>query len=132
MPNRIGAPESTMKLPLTARILAGMILGIAVGITCHTMLPDAQITAQVADDFSLLADLFLRLIKMIIAPLVFCTLVVGIAKIGDVRAVGRIGLRTLAWFMVASFVSLTMGALIANWLRPGSALVLPLPAANAS
>jgi len=121
-----------MKLPLTARILAGMILGIAVGITCHTMLPDAQITAQVADDFSLLADLFLRLIKMIIAPLVFCTLVVGIAKIGDVRAVGRIGLRTLAWFMVASFVSLTMGALIANWLRPGSALVLPLPAANAS
>jgi Na+/H+-dicarboxylate symporter len=121
-----------MKLPLTARILAGMMLGIAVGIACHTMLPDAQITAQVADDFSLLADLFLRLIKMIIAPLVFCTLVVGIAKIGDVRAVGRIGLRTLAWFMVASFVSLTMGALIANWLRPGSALTLPLPAANAS
>jgi Na+/H+-dicarboxylate symporter len=132
MPKRVGTPESTMKLPLTARILAGMMLGIAVGIACHTMLPDAQITAQVADDFSLLADLFLRLIKMIIAPLVFCTLVVGIAKIGDVRAVGRIGLRTLAWFMVASFVSLTMGALIANWLRPGSALTLPLPAANAS
>ncbi|BBQ02385.1 hypothetical protein BSFA1_75130 (plasmid) [Burkholderia sp. SFA1] len=69
---------------------------------------------------------------MIIAPLVFCSLIIGVKKIGDVRAVGRIGFRTLAWFVFASFVSLTLGALIANWLQPGNALNLPLPAANAS
>ncbi|MDR7009349.1 Na+/H+-dicarboxylate symporter [Paraburkholderia strydomiana] len=69
---------------------------------------------------------------MIIAPLVFCTLVIGVTKIGDVRAVGRIGLRTLGWFLVASFFSLAFGALIANWLHPGSGLNLPLPASNAS
>jgi Na+/H+-dicarboxylate symporter len=120
-----------MKLFLTARILVGMALGIVVGIACHASIRAVDAT-QVGGYFSLIPDLFLRLIKMIIAPLVFCTLVVGIAKIGDVKAVGRIGLRTLGWFLVASFVSLALGALIANWLHPGSALDLPLPAANAS
>jgi Na+/H+-dicarboxylate symporter len=121
-----------MKFPLTARILAGMLLGIATGVICHATLPGAAATAQVGGYFSLLAELFLRLIKMIIAPLVFCTLVTGVTKIGDVHAVGRIGLRTLGWFLVASFVSLAFGALIANWLHPGSALNLPLPSSNAS
>ena len=120
-----------MKLPLTARILAGMLLGIATGVACHAMLPSADAT-QVGGYFSLFADLFLRLVKMIIAPLVFCTLVIGVTRIGDVHAVGRIGLRTLGWFLVASFISLVLGALLANWLHPGSALGLPLPAANAS
>jgi Na+/H+-dicarboxylate symporter len=121
-----------MKLPLTLRIVVGMVLGIATGVACHTFLPGADAANHVAGYFSLIADLFLRLIKMIIAPLVFCTLVIGVTKIGDVRAVGRIGVRTLGWFLVASFVSLLLGALIANWLHPGSTLNLPLPAENAS
>ncbi|CAB3648815.1 dicarboxylate/amino acid:cation symporter [Trinickia soli] len=121
-----------MKFPLTARILAGMLLGIATGVACHATLPSANAATQVAGYFSLFAELFLRLIKMIIAPLVFCTLVIGVTRIGDVHAVGRIGLRTLGWFLVASFISLMFGALIANWLHPGSALGLPLPAASAS
>ena len=121
-----------MKVPLTARILAGMLLGIVTGVICHSALPGPDVAAQVGGYFSLLAEVFLRLIKMIIAPLVFCTLVIGVTKIGDVNAVGRIGARTLGWFLVASFISLAFGALIANWLHPGSGLDLPLPSANAS
>lgn len=124
--------EIFKKFPLAARIVVGMITGIATGVVCHAVLPDADAASQVGAYFSLLAEVFLRLVKMIIAPLVFCSLVIGVTKIGDVRAVGRIGLRTLAWFVFASFVSLTLGALIANWLQPGNALNLPLPAANAS
>lgn len=120
-----------MKIALTARILVGMLLGIATGYACHVMLPVSE-ASHVGGYFSLIAELFLRLIKMIIAPLVFCTLVVGIAKIGDVRSAGRIGLRSLGWFLGASFVSLVIGTLMANWLRPGSALGLPLPAVNAA
>ncbi|MCU9953848.1 dicarboxylate/amino acid:cation symporter [Burkholderia sp. BKH01] len=121
-----------MKFPLAARIVVGMVLGIATGVACHAMLPNADAANQVGGYFSLLADVFLRLVKMIIAPLVFCSLVIGVTKIGDVRAVGRIGIRTLGWFLFASFISLALGALIANWLKPGSALNLPLPAINAS
>lgn len=118
-----------MKFPLTFRILIGMLLGIAVGYACHTWLP-ADEAARAGGYFSLLAELFLRLIKMIIAPLVFCTLVIGVTKIGDVRAAGRIGLRTLAWFLAAGFLSLALGAGLANWLKPGAALDLPLPPAD--
>ena len=77
--------------------------------------------------FVLLGDLFLRLIKMIIAPLVFTTVVVGVAKLGDSAAVGRIGGKTLAWFVSASFVSLVLGLIIVNLLKPGVPLQGHLP-----
>jgi Na+/H+-dicarboxylate symporter len=96
------------------------------------MFQDPQAAKEVGSYFSIIAELFLRLIKMIIAPLVFSTLVVGVAKIGDVKSVGRIGVRTLGWFLAASFVSLLLGTLIANWLKPGATLGLPLPAVTAS
>jgi len=79
------------------------------------------------EPFSLLADIFLRLIKMIVAPLVFTTLVVGVARLGDIRAVGRIGGRTLLWFLAASLTSLLLGMLLVNILEPGVAMNLPLP-----
>lgn len=79
------------------------------------------------DPFSLLADIFLRLIKMIVAPLVFTTLVVGVAKLGDIKAVGRIGGRTLLWFLSASFVSLLLGMVLVNFFKPGLSMHLPLP-----
>jgi Na+/H+-dicarboxylate symporter len=77
-------------------------------------------------------DIFLRLIKMIIAPLVFCTLVVGIAKLGDIKAIGRIGGKALLWFMGASFLSLLLGMVVMHALSLGSELNLPLPPAGAS
>lgn len=77
--------------------------------------------------FSLLADIFIRLIKMIVAPLVFTTLVVGVAKLGDIKAVGRIGGKTLLWFISASLMSLLLGMLLVNVFQPGNAMHLPLP-----
>ena len=79
------------------------------------------------DPFSLIADIFLRLIKMIVAPLVFTTLVVGVAKLGDIKAVGRIGGKTLGWFLAASFTSLLLGMLLVNLFQPGIAMHLPIP-----
>lgn len=79
------------------------------------------------EPFSILADIFLRLIKMIVAPLVFTTLVVGVAKLGDIKSVGRIGGKTLLWFMGASFTSLLLGMMLVNFFKPGINMHLPLP-----
>jgi Na+/H+-dicarboxylate symporter len=84
------------------------------------------------DWFTILADIFLRLIKMIVAPLVFTTLVVGVAKLGDISAVGRIGGKTLLWFLSASLVSLVLGMILVNIFQPGIAMHLALPDAAAS
>lgn len=81
--------------------------------------------------FSLLADIFLRLVKMIVAPLVFSTLVVGVAKLGDISAVGRIGGKTMLWFISASLISLLLGMLLVNIFQPGAHMHLPLPSAAA-
>ncbi len=79
------------------------------------------------EPFSLLADIFLRLIKMIVAPLVFSTLVVGVAKLGDIKAVGRIGSKTMLWFVSASLLSLVLGMILVNLFEPGTTMHLPLP-----
>lgn len=85
-----------------------------------------------SDNISLLTDMFLLMIKMIIAPLVFSTLVVGVAKLGDLKAVGRIGGKTMLWFVSASLVSLFLGMVLVNLLKPGLSLNLPLPDVNAN
>lgn len=77
--------------------------------------------------FTVLSDIFLRLIKMIVAPLVFTTLVVGVAKVGDIKSVGRIGGKTLLWFLSATLVSLLLGMMLVNFFKPGEAMHLPLP-----
>ncbi len=82
------------------------------------------------EPFSLMADIFLRLIKMIVAPLVFTTLVVGVAKLGDINSVGRIGGKTLLWFLGASLTSLLLGMILVNIFKPGVAMNLPLPEAS--
>jgi Na+/H+-dicarboxylate symporter len=79
------------------------------------------------ESFALLADIFLRLIKMIVAPLVFTTLVVGVAKLGDIKSVGRIGGKTLLWFVGASLTSLLLGMVLVNLFEPGVAMHLPVP-----
>jgi Na+/H+-dicarboxylate symporter len=79
------------------------------------------------EPFSLIADIFLRLIKMIVAPLVLTTLVVGVAKLGDISSVGRIGGKTLLWFLAASLLSLSLGLVLVNLFEPGVAMTLPLP-----
>lgn len=82
------------------------------------------------EPLTLLSDIFLRLIKMIVAPLVFATLVVGVAKVGDIKAVGRIGGKTMLWFISASLLSLVLGLIMVNIFKPGEAMHLPLPSSH--
>ncbi|MFC3913864.1 dicarboxylate/amino acid:cation symporter [Pseudaeromonas sharmana] len=114
---------------LTAAILIGMLLGILSGQLVRFFAPDT--VSSFAANITLLTDLFLRLIKMIIAPLVFTTLTVGIARMGDGKTVGRVGAKTMAWFMTASLLSLTLGLIMVTLLQPGVGLNLPVPDANA-
>ncbi|MFT3796320.1 dicarboxylate/amino acid:cation symporter [Flavobacterium sp.] len=108
---------------LTTQILIAMILGVILGVIVHN-----NISAEGAKEFStyikMLATIFIRLVQMIIAPLVFTTLVVGIAKLGDIKAVGRIGGKALGWFFTASFISLLIGMCWVNILKPGVGLNL--------
>ena len=114
---------------LTVYILIGLALGIVVGFFANAGLANP---AAFADMLSLVTTVFLRLIKMIIAPLVFSTLVVGIARMGDTREVGRIGIKALGWFVIASVISLSLGLILVNLFRPGDALALSnlVPAAG--
>ena len=114
------------KNKLTSFIFIAMLLGIATGITIHETC-DATTITKFSENISILTDVFLRLVKMIIAPLVLSTLVVGIAKLGDIKAVGRIGGRSLLWFIGASLISLLMGMLLVNIFEPGIHLNLPKP-----
>ena len=104
-------------------IIASMILGVLVGWACNQYLDPAQAKAA-ATNLSLVTDIFLRLIKMIIAPLVFTTLVAGIAHMEDAAAVGRIGAKTMLWFISASAVSLLLGLFMVHLLHPGQGLNL--------
>ena len=97
------------KMKLTTWILIAMLAGIGVGWMCHELLPTPESAKTVAGYISLITDVFLRLIKMIIAPLVFSTLVVGIAHMGDTKSLGRIGIKTMGWFITASLFSLLCG-----------------------
>src|SRR6201997_5055855 len=124
--------EGLMRATLTTIIVIAMLLGIAVGYACHTLWPDPKTAGAIAGYISLMTDIFLRLIKMIIAPLVFSTLVVGVAHMGDPKIVGRIGAKAMLWFVTASLVSLLMGLILVNILRPGDNLNLPLPDAQAA
>src|SRR5947208_2926366 len=120
------------RMPMAVYILIAMVLGIIVGYMIFTSYPDKKAATQIAGYVSILSDVFLRLIKMIIAPLVFSTLVVGIAHMGDAASVGRVFGKALAWFVTASLVSLLLGMLLANLLQPGHNLGLPLPDIGAS
>src|SRR5689334_1570402 len=116
-----------MKLSGATAILVALVLGIIVGYMIFVSYPDKKTAAQIAGYVSILADVFLRLIKMLIGPLVFSTLVVGIAHMGDAASVGRVFAKALGWFITASLVSLLLGMLLANLLQPGHNLGLPLP-----
>jgi len=122
--------SSSASTRLTQLILAGLVLGIVAGYVVHQFFPDSS--AGFASGVGLLPTAFLRLIKMIIAPLVFATLVVGIGKMGDIATVGRVGGKALGWFIGASLISLALGMVLVNLFEPGKAMQLPLPAADAA
>lgn len=108
---------------LTVQIVIAMLLGALLGIIIHNnYLPDDA--KSFSDKIKMLATIFIRLVQMIISPLVFTTLVVGIAKLGDIKSVGRIGGKALLWFFSASLLSLLIGMFWVNTLQPGVGLEL--------
>jgi Na+/H+-dicarboxylate symporter len=98
-------------------IIIGLVLGVALGGLVHYQSPESA--TAFAKNIKLLGTIFIRMVQMIIAPLVFCTLVVGIAKMGDMKMVGRVGIKAMAWFLSASLISLLLGMVLVNWLEPG-------------
>ena len=117
----------------TLYIAIALLLGVVLGeILNLSLTKDSPELATFIDVFNVLTDVFLRLVKMIIAPLVFATLVVGMAKMGDVQTVGRIGIKAILWFFSASLFSLLLGMLLVNILQPGSSLHIALPAVDAA
>ncbi|ESS71910.1 C4-dicarboxylate transport protein DctA [Methyloglobulus morosus KoM1] len=121
----------------TLYVVIGLILGVIVGELLNLSLGDtgdgkpSPELKQIITVFTVLTDIFLRLVKMIIAPLVISTLVVGMAKMGDINTVGRIGIKALLWFFSASLMSLLLGMLLVNVLEPGASLHIPLPTVGA-
>jgi len=113
-----GAPPARGRLGGPARIFLGLLLGIGVG----WLFPAFAVSVRP------LADLFLRLIKMIVAPLLFSTIVVGIAGSGDVKALGRVGLKAIIYFEVATTLALVIGLVLVNVFQPGAGLAVPIGA----
>ena len=108
---------------LTTQILIAMLLGALLGIFIHKNYDVAQ-AKTFSGYIKMLATVFIRLVQMIISPLVFTTLVVGIAKLGDIKSVGRIGGKAMGWFFTASFISLLIGMFWVNFFEPGVGLKL--------
>jgi Na+/H+-dicarboxylate symporter len=128
-------PQKTNRQTLYVSI--ALILGIMVGELLNLTLGNTDtgnahpVLAHIIEIFTVLTQVFLRLVKMIIAPLVISTLVVGMAKMGDTQTVGRIGTKAIFWFFSASIFSLLLGMFLVNVLEPGASLHIPLPPAGA-
>jgi Na+/H+-dicarboxylate symporter len=110
--------QPTKKSKLTLYIIIAMILGIIVGYFVNINY-DIAARKVFADNIKLLTTIFLRMVQMIIAPIVFSTLVVGIAKLGDMKTVGRVGGKAMLWFITASLISLGLGLVLVNIFQPG-------------
>jgi Na+/H+-dicarboxylate symporter len=111
-------------------VMIGLLLGVALGTASYYSFPDRATAAEVAKYMSLVSAVFLKLIKMIIGPLVLSTLVVGIGHMGDAATVGRVGAKTMGWFVSASIVSLLLGLFMVDLLQPGVGIVIADQGAN--
>jgi Na+/H+-dicarboxylate symporter len=120
-----------MKLRLAWSVAIAMILGPLFGLLLHERLGGGSAAQTAAADLSLVTTAFLHLIKMIIAPLVFATLTVGVARMKGTTTIARVGARTLGWFVFASLISMLIGIFMVTLLKPGVGLALPPIAAGA-
>ena len=113
-------------------VMVGLALGVALGTMSYETLPDKATAVDVAKYMSLISSIFLKLIKMIIGPLVLSTLVVGIGHMGDAATVGRVGAKTMGWFVSASIVSLLLGLFMVDLLQPGAGIQIADEGKNAA
>lgn len=119
------------KIGLTGFIIIALFLGLFIGYLVHENI-EATTAKSFSDLVKLLGTVFIRLVQMIIAPLIFTTLVVGIAKLGDIKTVGRVGGKAMLWFVVASLVSLMIGLVLVNLLQPGVGIDLSMADTSAA
>jgi Na+/H+-dicarboxylate symporter len=105
-------------------IIIALLLGVGIGGIVHVSYPESA--EPFSKNIKLLGTVFIRLVQMIIAPLVFTTLVVGIAKMSDIKMIGRVGTKAMLWFISASLISLFIGLILVNWLEPGHVTKLPI------
>lgn len=105
-------------------IIIALVVGVGIGGVVHVSYPDSA--EPFSKNIKLLGTVFIRLVQMIIAPLVFTTLVVGIAKMSDIKMIGRVGTKAMLWFISASLISLFIGLILVNWLEPGHVTKLPI------
>jgi Na+/H+-dicarboxylate symporter len=120
-----------MAKKFTLVVVGALVAGIVTGSAIHSHVADEALRQEIAGYCQIGTDLFLRLIKMIIAPLVLSTLTVGIAHMGEPARLGRVGVRTLAWFLLASLISLSLGLVLVTWIAPGVGAGFTLPAMGA-
>src|SRR5215831_10919831 len=111
-------------------VMAGLVIGVLLGLASYYSIPDKATAADVAKYMALVSAIFLKLIKMIIGPLVLSTLVVGIGHMGDAATVGRVGAKTMGWFLCASIVSLLLGLFMVDLLKPGVGIAIADQGAN--
>lgn len=111
-------------------IILGLVAGVALGGVINVFYPESS--QAFADNIKLLGTVFIRLVQMIIAPLVFTTLVVGVAKMSDIKMIGRVGVKAMLWFLTASLVSLIIGLIFVNVFRPGEGSGLAVKSAEAA
>jgi Na+/H+-dicarboxylate symporter len=112
--------------------MIGLVLGVLLGVASYYSFPDRATAVDVAKYMSMVSAIFLKLIKMIIGPLVLSTLVVGIGHMGDATTVGRVGAKTMGWFVCASIVSLLLGLFMVNILQPGVGITIADEGGNAA
>jgi DAACS family dicarboxylate/amino acid:cation (Na+ or H+) symporter len=114
-------PDKPKGLPLHTRILIGLAVGVIAGVVSNYILGgDHPRIGWVIDNITQpIGQLFLRLLLMIVVPLVFSSLVVGVAGIGDIRKLGRVGLKSFAYCLVISAISVVIGITLANTIKPG-------------
>ena len=124
----VGAASKSRLPGTTTQIFIGLLLGIVAGYVWPSHDVNGQHIAGFAEQIKPIADAFLRMIKMIIAPLLFSTLVVGIAGTGDLKSMGRIGLKAIVYFEVATTIALFLGLALVNIFKPGAGLAIPIGA----
>ncbi|MFN0204821.1 MAG: dicarboxylate/amino acid:cation symporter [Planctomycetota bacterium] len=117
----LGGATPPGKFSLATKILFGLAFGLAAGVICNSALgPKNSYVLWIADNIANTAgQIFLRLLFMVVIPLVFCSLALGVAGLGNLRNLGRVGTKTLIFFLVTTFVAAVLGLLLVNWIRPG-------------
>ena len=113
-----------MRKGLTFLVFLATLLGALFGLACHSFIHDPAVSAAILNGLGLVTTLFLRAVKMLIAPLVLATLVSGVGRMGDAGDIGRVALKVMSWFITASLVSLLLGLVMVETIAPGAGLHL--------